>query len=569
MQLATVVADRQGTRRADRASCPARLPAPCGSPAEALQRLVTLAARLVPGTVCWVALGAPGQLRLQAISGAMPADLSWHLALAGEAAQRPCLLPDLNATACRAAARGRRRPFRCFAGVPLRRPDGSGFGSVCLTARVARNGHEAEDRTLLADLALLAQPHALLLADPVGAAAAPAGAARDIAERKEAEAASLQTEKLQSLGRLTGGIAHDFNNLLTVISMNLEMLGQLVPPGDELLEYVEPARQAARSGADLTARLLAFAQRQPLHPEPVRLDRFLASLRDLAVRTIGGSCTIELRCAADLGACLVDRAQLESALLNLIVNARDAMPAGGRIVIAASNVAVAAPGAGGLAAGDYVSVTVSDEGVGVPPDILDRVFDPFFTTKPVGKGTGLGLSTVLGFARQSGGRVEIASQPGHGTSVVLYLPRGGGGGGAGAARSDRDAQAWMPRPWQTLVVDDAPDVLTAMTRMCRELGLRPTPAGCAEEAIALLHGDTPFDLLLTDVILPGRFGGAEIAREGRQAWPSLRVLFTSGYTDTEIVNRGRLDRDSELLVKPYSRQQLLAALRRVMEGRAA
>ena len=391
------------------------------------------------------------------------------------------------------------------------------------------------------------------------------GVRQDISERKEAEAASLQAEKLKSIGRLTGGIAHDFNNLLTVISMNLEMLGELLPAGHEFAEYVEPARQAANSGAELTARLLAFAQRQPLRPETVALDQFLPSLRELAVRTIGGRCTIDLRCAPDIGACLVDRAQLESALLNLIANSRDAMPAGGPIVITAANTTGAPPGGDGRGQSDYVSISVADDGVGVPPEIIDRVFEPFFTTKPVGKGTGLGLSMVLGFARQSGGRVEITSRPHRGTAVVLHLPRAAGAGGA--AESDRGGTPWRPPPARTLVVDDAPDVLRAVTRMCRDIGLRPTAAGSAEEAMALLRGGVPFDLLLTDVILTGRFGGAEIAQEGLRAQPALRVLFTSGYSDADIVNRARIGRDSEVLVKPYNRKQLLAALRRVMEDR--
>jgi signal transduction histidine kinase/ActR/RegA family two-component response regulator len=629
-----------------------------------LQRLAGLAVRLVPDSVCWITLSTDGTHRLLACSEAPPADLSWHLALARQAAREPCVFADLRAAATGAAARGRSGPFRFFAGAPLLREDGQRIGAVCLLARVPRPGQETRDRALLHDLAAIAVPHALPLseADPrrataeqlhlrteqlleacrlarirtwelalgdagseaalhaafgpvhpddralvrdairsctgseaafdiefrvlrpdrrvgfvraagrchLDAAGVPdrlSGVCQDITERKETEAASLQTEKLKSIGRLTGGIAHDFNNLLTVISMNLEMLAELVPRDHEFWEYIEPARQAAASGAELTTRLLAFAQRQPLRPERVWLERFLRSLRELAVRTIGGRCTIELACAPDIGTCLVDRAQLESALLNLIANARDAMPAGGRIVIGAANTSIGAEGRDGLAPGEYVSISVTDEGIGVPREILDRVFEPFFTTKPVGKGTGLGLSMVLGFAKQSGGRVEITSRPGAGTVVVLHLPRAAG---QGANESDSDAnEEWSPQPLRTLVVDDAPDVLHAMTRLCRDIGLQPVPAESAEEAIGLLRSDMPFDLLLTDVVLPGRFGGAEIAREGRRARPRLRVLFTSGYLDAEIVNRARIDSGSEVLIKPFSRAQLLAALRRVMEARAA
>lgn len=630
-------------------------------PARALERLARLAARLVPESVCWITLCTEGEHRVQACSAALPAELSWHLALARQAAERDCVFADLRAGATGAAVRGRSGRFRFFAGAPLLQPQRQCMGAICLLAPTPRPGQEAQDRALLRDLAAIAVPAAVLLAeadplhatatqlhlrteqlleacrlarirtwdlavgsadsdaaleaafgpvhsedqamlraavarccatqvgfdlefrilrpgrrtgfvravgrchvDATGAAVKLSGVCQDLTERREAEAASLQAEKLKSIGRLTGGIAHDFNNLLTVISMNLEMLAELTPTGHEFREFIEPARQAANSGADLTARLLAFAQRQPLRPETVPLDRFLPSLRDLAGRTIGGRCTIALACAADIGACLVDRVQLQSALLNLIANARDAMPAGGRIVIGAANTTIGAAGADGLAPGAYVSISVADDGVGVPPEIIDRVFEPFFTTKPVGKGTGLGLSMVLGFARQSGGRVTIASTPGRGTSVALHLPRA-------TAAADRPAavdaaQAWTPLPWRTLVVDDAPDVLRAMTRMCQEIGLLPVPAGSAEEAIALLRGETPFDLLLTDVVLPGRFGGAEIAREGKRARPSLRVLFTSGYLDADIVNRACVDRGSEVLVKPFSRAQLRFALQRLTDA---
>lgn len=631
----------------------------------ALQRLAALAARLVPDSVCWITVSADAGQQLRAASETMPADLSWHLALARQAAREPCLFADLQGSAARAAvARARNGPFRFFAGTPLHSEEGLTIGALCLLGRAPRFGQQSQDRALLRDLAAIASPLALQLhkTDPMEAAAPQVrlpteqlleawhlarirnwelaaeiaeedaalhatfgpvhpedrrvlraaiarclatgagfdiefrvlqpdrhvtfaraagrcqidtagvptkigGVWQDITERKEAEAASVQAEKLKSIGRLTGGIAHDFNNLLTVISMNLEMLADLVPTGHEFWQYIEPARQAANSGAELTARLLAFAQRQPLRPETVRLDQFLPSLRELAVRTIGGRCTIDLVCAPDIGTCLVDRAQLESALLNLIVNARDAMPAGGRIVIAAVNTTIAQPGADGLAPGEYVSVSVSDEGTGVPPEIMDRVFEPFFTTKPVGKGTGLGLSMVLGFSRQSGGRVEIESKPGQGTSVVLHLPRAAG---ENALRIAADAgEDWAPLPWRTLVVDDATDVLRAMTQMCREIGLKPTPAGSAEDAIALLHSNVPFDLLLTDVVLPGRFGGVDIAQEGKHARPALRVLFTTGYADAGIVNHGRVHHSSEVLIKPFTRQQLLAALRRVMEQQPA
>ncbi len=394
-----------------------------------------------------------------------------------------------------------------------------------------------------------------------------AGVCQDISARREAELAVQQSDKWTSLGQLTGGIAHDFNNLLTVISTNLEMLLDLLPAGHDYVEFIEPARKAAASGADLIARLLAFAQRQPLRPEAIELCSFLADLRGLAARTIGTRYTIDISCPAEVAACRADRVQLEAALLNLIVNARDAMPAGGRIAITAANVDAGAPAGAAFDFGGQVSIAVGDDGGGIAPEIIDRVFDPFFTTKPVGKGTGLGLSMVQGFARQSGGRVAISSRFGHGTEVALYLPCAAEQAGA-AAGASLFGGGWRPPPWRVLVVDDTPDVLSAVVRMCRLLGLHPTPAASAEEAIALLRG-SGFDLLLTDVVLLGRLGGAEIAREAQFLQPDIRVLYMSGYADTDIVNRAKLDDGAGLLVKPYGRTQLLAALRRIAGGRLA
>ncbi len=393
------------------------------------------------------------------------------------------------------------------------------------------------------------------------------GVRQDITARKEAEAKLLQAEKLKSIGELTGGIAHDFNNLLTVISVNIEMLLDIVRDEgrDDLTELIEPALHAVNSGAKLTAHLLAFAQRQPLRPKPVALDTFLSALRDLAIRTIGPNATVDLICPAGLWRCLADRVQLESALLNLIVNARDAMPAGGHIVIEARNVRLAA-GADGLEPGDYVCLAVADQGVGVSPEIMDRIFEPFFTTKPVGKGTGLGLSMVLGFVRQSNGRVEVASEPGGGTRVSLYLPRSEESTADSHDGPGADPADWSPLAFQTLVVDDNPDVLRAVARMCGEIGLHAVPADSAERAIALLKSGRPFDLLLADVVLPGRLGGAELAKEALRLLPSIRVLFTSGYINADIVNRAKLGPGAELLVKPFTRGQLLDALRRTMNG---
>ncbi len=400
-------------------------------------------------------------------------------------------------------------------------------------------------------------------APSLGAPARVIGMCQDVNGNRQADLDIRQTESARLLGQLTGGIAHDFNNLLTIILSNLEILSENLKPDHEMLQFVEPARRAASSGAELTARLLAFAQRQPLRPERIDLDSFLPSLREMAVRAVGPRCAIEVICAADLWSFSVDRAQLEGALLNLIVNARDAMPAGGTIAMEARNVPAGSKDVEALGQGDYVCVTVSDQGGGIAPELLDRVFEPFFTTKPVGKGTGLGLSMVQGFAQQSNGHVTIASQVGIGTRVAVFLPRVSSG--TAAPVPSIIPGTWQPRPYRTLVVDDTPEVLAVIARMCRWVGLIPMPVASADEALKLLRCMS-FDLLLTDVVLPGRFGGADIAREARRLQPGIRVLYTSGYSDTDIVNHAKLEVGAELLVKPYTRHRFLAAIRRVMVG---
>jgi signal transduction histidine kinase len=392
------------------------------------------------------------------------------------------------------------------------------------------------------------------------------GVCQDITERKQTELAVMQTEKWNSIGQLTGGIAHDFNNLLTVIATNLEMLADLVGSDAECREYIDSARNAAASGAALTARLLAFAQRQTLRPEMVPLDRFLASVRTLAGRTIGAQHPIIVRQPPEVWHCRVDRVQLESALLNLLVNARDAMPAGGSIVIEASNHTASLPTPTGLPPGDYVALSVEDEGAGIPTDIADRIFEPFFTTKPVGRGVGLGLSTALGFVRQSGGNIVVDSTAGEGTRVTIYLPRAHGN--YGAAELSAHGQTWRPPPLRTLLIDDTPEVLSAVGKMCRSVGLRVSPAADAEQALSLLRTGEDFNLLLTDIVLPGRMGGVELARAAHDLLPSLSILYMSGYSDTEIVGRTRLDTDAPLLMKPFSRKQLVDAIRHAIGDKA-
>ena len=402
--------------------------------------------------------------------------------------------------------------------------------------------------------------------DAHGQPVALAGICQDITERKEAEATLVRNEKLNSIGQLTGGIAHDFNNLLTVIAINLEMVEDALPKDHPVKEFVAPALQAVASGADLTGRLLSFARRVPLRPEITDLNAFLLPMRDLARRTLGERYPIEMDLAADLGHASVDQAQLEAALLNLIINARDAMPGGGRLTLQTANVRIDSPTPGDDAApGDYVMVAVNDIGMGVPPEIRDRVFEPFFTTKAVGKGTGLGLSMVIGFTKQSGGFVRLESEPGEGTSVQIYLPRAGAEGGQeGAAATMND---WLPGPCRALIVEDRPDVLAAVCRISDEIGLLPTPARNAEEALAVLRGGARFELLFTDIVLGGAMDGLDLAEEAKRMMPELQVLLTTGYSEA-VLKHGKRVEGAVVLAKPYTKAQFLAALRRLLGEKA-
>ena len=323
-----------------------------------------------------------------------------------------------------------------------------------------------------------------------------------------------------------------------------------------------PALQAVASGADLTGRLLSFARRVPLRPEITDLNKFLPPLRDLAHRTLGERYPIKMDLATDLGRAAVDQAQLEAALLNLIINARDAMPGGGPVTLQTANLHIDAPAPGDDATpGDYVMVAVNDVGMGVPAEIRDRVFEPFFTTKAIGKGTGLGLSMVIGFAKQSGGFVRLESEPGEGTSVQIYFPRAESDGepdGRAGAMSD-----WLPGPCRVLIVEDRPDVLTAVCRISDEIGLLPTPARNGEEALVALRSGARFELLFTDIVLGGAMDGLDLAEEAKRLLPGLLVLLTTGYSEAVQKHTNRVA-GAVVLAKPYTRVQFLAALRKLL-----
>ncbi|MGC9271062.1 PAS domain S-box protein, partial [Acidiphilium sp.] len=368
--------------------------------------------------------------------------------------------------------------------------------------------------------------------------------AADLTERRQVEEQLRQAQKMQAIGQLTGGIAHDFNNLLTGISGNLELLQlRLGQRRYEALDtYLAGAQSAASRAAALTQRLLAFSRRQTLTPQPIDLNRLVTGMEEMIDRTVGPAIDLELALGTDVAATLCDPNQLENALLNLCINARDAMPDGGRLTVETANRHVDARSGLSLElpAGDYVSLCVTDNGTGMSAAVIARAFDPFFTTKPIGLGTGLGLSMVYGFARQSGGQVRIYSEPGQGSSVCLYLPRH-----TGAADAPAAVTPVIPLPVGTgemvLIVDDEPSVRMLVGEALAELGYGTIEAEDGAAGLAILQSAARIDLLITDVGLPGGMNGRQMADAARQYRPDLNVLFITGYAENALVSHGHLD----------------------------
>jgi signal transduction histidine kinase/DNA-binding response OmpR family regulator len=390
--------------------------------------------------------------------------------------------------------------------------------------------------------------------------------ANEIAERAKAEEQLRQAQKMEAIGHLTGGVAHDFNNLLTVIIGNLELVQRYAAQGspERLGRFADNAMLGARRAATLTQRLLAFARRQPLEPRPVDANRLVLGMFDLLARTLGESISVDTVLANDLWKVEADANQLENALLNLVVNARDAMPQGGRLRIETANVHVAPETAreADVAPGAYARITVIDSGAGMPPEVRDRVFEPFFTTKPTGHGTGLGLSQVYGFVRQSGGFVTLESEPGHGTTVRIHLPRLASE--SAIAEAAPSATPEMSGRETILVVEDNPDVRDYTTLLLRELGHEVLAAEDAPAALLLLARHPQITLLLTDIGLPG-MNGRELAEHALAQRPDLKVLFVSGYARQAIVHHGRLDPGVQMLAKPFTYAELAEKLAEVME----
>ena len=384
------------------------------------------------------------------------------------------------------------------------------------------------------------------------------------------EEALRHSQKIEAIGQLTGGLAHDFNNLLGGITGSLDLMRvRLVQGrGDELFRYIDLAARSAQRAASLTQRLLAFARRQTLAPSPTNVNVLISGMEELIRRTIGPAITLEVVTAVALWPTFVDGPQLESALLNLCINARDAMPDGGRLTIETANKWLDDKWAQerDLPAGEYVCISVTDNGTGMPPDVLARAFDPFFTTKPIGEGTGLGLSMVYGFARQSGGQVRLYSEVGRGSTVSLYLPRH-----LQEARAEEIEPASAPgaagRGEVVLVVDDEAPIRLLVAEVLTEAGYTALQAEDGPTALRLLHSAARIDLLITDVGLPGGLNGRQVADAARAARPELQVLFITGYAENAAFGNGHLPAGMQLLTKPFKMDGLMQRVQAILESR--
>jgi PAS domain S-box-containing protein len=391
---------------------------------------------------------------------------------------------------------------------------------------------------------------------------------RDMTERREAEEQLRQAQKMEAIGQLTGGVAHDFNNLLTIIGGNIETIQRHLPADNpKMHSMLGTALRAVDRASTLTGRLLAFSRRQPLDPKPIEMNRLIIGMSDLLARTLGERISVQTVLSGGLWPIFADANQLENAALNLAVNARDAIPGSGKLTIETANTHLDeayAAAHGEVKSGEYVMLAVSDTGLGMTREVMNRAFEPFFTTKKFGEGTGLGLSQVYGFVKQSGGHIKIYSEVGQGTTVRLYFPR---------ARSDASEDGVSPaaatpfaKAMETiLVVEDEPDVRAYTTDILRELGYVVLEAADADEALGLVTTEPQIRLLFTDVGLPGAMNGRQLADEARRRRPDINLLFTTGYARNAIVHHGRLDRGVELIVKPFTFAGLASKIRSILD----
>ena len=389
---------------------------------------------------------------------------------------------------------------------------------------------------------------------------------RDMSERVLLESQLRQAQKMEAVGQLTGGVAHDFNNILTVIIGMTEILGQELAGNADLAPIVAAVDEAASRGAQLTQRMLAFARKQPLQARNFDMNEIVTRAATMLQRMLGEDIAMKSVLADGLWEALADPSQVEDAILNLAVNARDAMPSGGELVIETSNAMLDENYAAQnveVMPGEYVAVSISDSGNGMAPEVLERVFEPFFTTKEVGRGTGLGLSMVYGFAKQSRGHVKIYSEIGHGTRVIVYLPR--------AAAAEREADTAQPARAQPegsemiLVVEDNHAVRRVAVKMLQGFGYQVREAADGPSALAILKQAGEIDLLFTDLIMPKGMSGQELLTHARALRPGLKALFTSGYSEQFIKDKGATEEGVALLSKPYRSQNLAEAVRAALD----
>ncbi len=392
--------------------------------------------------------------------------------------------------------------------------------------------------------------------------------ARDVTESRHLEEQLRQAQKMEAIGQLTGGLAHDFNNLLAGILGSLELSQRRLAEGrvDALGKYIDAAQGAARRAASLTQRLLAFSRRQTLDARAVNLNRVVAEMEELIRRTVGPSIHIEVIGASGLWPALVDPAQLDSALLNLCINARDAMPDGGRLTLETANKRIddRAAVTHNLTAGQYVSLCVTDTGTGMTPEVIARIFDPFFTTKPLGEGTGLGLSMVYGFTRQSGGEVRVYSELGKGTTMCLYLPRHTGEAAADDPASTPAASASVGNNETVLVIDDEPLLRMLIAEVLADEGYNVVEAHDGPSGLKILQSSEPINLLITDVGLPGGMNGRQVAEAGRALRPGLKMLFITGYAENSVLGNKLVEPGMKVLTKPFAADDLTRVVRELI-----
>ncbi len=403
-----------------------------------------------------------------------------------------------------------------------------------------------------------------------GAFAGYFGSCVDVTDLNATEERLRQAQKMEAVGQLTGGLAHDFNNLLAGISGSLELMQTRMQQGRvaDVERYMSVAQSATKRAAALTHRLLAFSRRQTLDPRPSDVTRLAMGMQEMIQRTVGPGIRIEVVGATNVWPALVDPSQLENALLNLCINARDAMPDGGSITVETSNkwMDERAARQHDMQEGQYLALCVTDTGTGMPPEVVARVFEPFFTTKPIGQGTGLGLSMIYGFAQQSGGQVRIYSEVGQGTTVCIYLPRH-----SGAVEDETVAEtiARLPRSESgetVLIVDDEPTVRMLVTDILEDLGYAAIEAGDSATGLKVLQSDVRIDLLVTDVGLPGGMNGRQMADAARVHRPDLKVLFITGYAENSVIGNGHLPPGMAVLTKPFAMDAMAARIRSMIEG---